>query len=195
MSSSHPAKAKLSEREAVAPHSGERFVFTRTGAESGGEVLAFDFFVEPRGGVPMKHCHGGQTEIFRCLRGELTVTIGGETRTLRPGEEVVLSPGTVHSLFNAGEEEVQCEVEYRPAGRNEDWFKLMSGFAWKHGREMGVLDLAPFLGDVDLYVDGPPKWLQRLLFAGLLKPLALALGRRERVLAAASEAYGRPFAW
>ena len=195
MSSANQQKPRLGEREAALPYSGERFVFTRTSAESSGEVLAFEFFVEPRGGVPMKHCHAGQREHFRCLRGELTVTIGEQTRTLRPGEELVLEPGTVHSLFNAGEEELQCAVEYRPAGRNEAWFRLMSGFAWKYGREMGTLDIAPFLGDVDLYVHGPPRWLQRLLFAGLLKPLALLLGRRKRALAAASVAYGRPFAW
>jgi quercetin dioxygenase-like cupin family protein len=195
MSSSIGSKPLLSEREAAAPSSGERFVFTRTGAETGGEVLAFDFFVAPRGGVPMKHLHDRQAEVFRCVRGELTVTVAGETRKLRPGEEVVLAPGTVHSLVNEGVDEVKCEVEYRPAGRNEAWFKIMSGFVWKHGRDPSVLDLAPFINDVDIYVAGPPRWLQRALFGWLLKPLAIVLGRRERMLAAASEAYGRPFAW
>lgn len=195
MSTALHDKPRLAENEAAAPSAGERFVFTRTGAESGGEVLAFDFFVAPTGGVPMKHFHDKQAEVFRCRRGELTVMVPGETRTLRPGDEVTLPPGTVHALVNQGTDEAYCEVEYRPAGRNEAWFKLMTGFTWKHRREPGLLDLAPFVNDVDIYIAGPPRWLQRALFGWVLKPIAIALGRRRRALAAATAAYGRPFHW
>ena len=35
------------------PVTGERIVFTETGADSAGERLRFDFFVRPGGGVPV----------------------------------------------------------------------------------------------------------------------------------------------
>lgn len=187
--------ARLNENEAASPSSGERFVFTTTTQASKGEVLGFDFFVAPRGGVPMRHYHAGQSEVFRCKRGELTMTIGKETRKLRPGEEVMLARGTLHSLVNEGDEEVHCEVEYRPAGKNEDWFRLLGSYALRHGRDPGMLEIAPFILDVDIVIEGPPRWLQRLLFGLVLRPIAIVLGRRRAMLDAAEEVYGRPFVW
>ncbi|MGZ5970670.1 MAG: cupin domain-containing protein, partial [Polyangiales bacterium] len=173
---------------------GERFVFTKTTRETGGEYLRFDFFVAKGGGVPMVHQHAQQTEVFRGVKGRLTVTVAGERREVGPGEEVILPPGTLHSLANEGTEEVQCEVEYRPAHRSEAWLKLMNALVRKEKRQPTLLELAPFIGDVEFYIAGPPKWMQRLLF-GALRPLSIALGHRERLLAIASETYGSPFEW
>lgn len=176
------------------PKSGERFVFTTTTEDSGGELLAFDFFVAPGGGVPETHRHVKQSEVFRCRRGELTVTVEGETRILRPGDEVHLAPGTRHSLVNAGDTECECAVEYRPAGRNEALLKLMHGYTWRTGKDPGPLAMGPFIGDADLYGPGP-VWLQKALFNGVLKPLGILFGRRRKVMAIAEQNYGRPIAW
>lgn len=168
---------------------GERFEF---GPATDGD-FAFDFFVAPGKGVPMLHAHGRQSEVFRCRAGELTVLLADGERTLRPGEELDLAAGTFHAFVNRGAVEAHCEVEYRPAGRSREWLMLMNAVERAVG-EPGLLDLAPFINDVDLFIKGPPFWMQRAIF-GALRPLAGALGRKERALRLAAEAYGAAFRW
>lgn len=100
----------------------------------------------------------------------------------------------VHAFCNRGTVDAVCDVEYRPAGRNEAWLKLVNAIEKKSGREAGLLDIAPFILDVGIYIDGPPAWLQRALFS-VVKLVAVALGKRAAGLAAASAVYGRPFHW
>ncbi len=177
------------------PVSGERIVFTETGADSAGERLRFDFFVRPGGGVPVAHRHSGQHEHMRCVRGALQVTLDGTDVVLGPGDELTIEPGTTHQMANRGDVEAMCEVEYRPAGRNEEWFRLLHGFAYRHGHDPSLLDLAPFLPAMGILVPKPPEVPQRILIGYVLRPLAILLGRRRRMLHTAQEVYGRPIGW
>ncbi len=187
--------ATLAENVAENALQGERFVFTRSGRDTGGEVFAFDFYVSPGGGMPFNHRHTSQDEVFECVRGRLHLVINGQPRVLQAGETVRVPRGTAHSFCNPGTQEVLCRVEYRPAGRNEEWFRLVNAPVKRFGKAPGLLDLAPFILDMDLYAAGPPLWAQRVLFGWILAPLARLLGRRKRMLRTASEVYGRPFEW
>jgi hypothetical protein len=44
------------------PVTGERFTFTHTAGSTNGELLAFDFALQPGGAVPIPHVHPIQTE-------------------------------------------------------------------------------------------------------------------------------------
>ena len=184
--------ATLSETEIEFGPTGERFRFRSDPTDP--DCFAFDFFVAPGGGVKETHRHCGQSEAFRCVSGSLDVTVDGKLTRLEPGDEVTLPPGSLHSLVNSGDTEVHCEVEYRPAGRNREWFLLHAAFIDRTGREPGLLDIAPFVADVDIYLS-PPLWLQRVAVRWIVGPLAIVLGRRRRMLAFASDAYGRDFVW
>lgn len=186
-------RIQLTETEVSFPSSGERFVFLSPEEER--ERFRFEFFVAPGGGVSQRHCHANQTEWMRCVEGSLELVVDGQPTALRAGEEMTLPPGTFHTLANHGDTEVRCEVEYRPAGRNREWFRLIAAFEHCMGRAPRLLDLAPFLPDVDLFVPGTPRVLQRALFVGVLRPLAILLGRRRRMLRLAEVAYGRAFRW
>jgi hypothetical protein len=142
----------------------------------------------------MRHHHLHQGELFRVKRGELTVHLKAGDKVVRAGEELVLAPGEVHAFTNAGAVEVECHVEYRPAGKNEAWLKLANALTAKLGRDPGLLDIAPFLGEVGMYLEGPPPWLQRVLFA-VLGTIATWMGKKRAGLAAAREAYGDDFRW
>lgn len=187
-----PPTAPQPLEEVLVPTSGERFVFRAP--PPGDDCVAFDFHLAPGGAVPMAHCHARQAEVFRVLSGELTVGVDGTTRVLRPGETLTLAPGTFHTLHNAGAEPCVSAVEYRPAGKNQAWFQILGAVARRRGKEPGLLDVAPFIGEMDMYVQGPPRWVQRVLFA-VLKPVAIALGHRRRALAAAHTLYGQPVRW
>lgn len=170
----------------------ERFVFDR--ARTTAAVLPFDFIVGPGGGLPMKHVHDRQHETFRCVSGELTVLLDKDERILRPGEVIDLPPGTVHAFANRGAVDAVCAVEYRPAGRNEEWLKVVNAIEARNGKPPGILDIAPFILDVGIFIQGPPRWVQVALFS-VLRVVANLLGRKRAGLAAAEAVYGRPFQW
>lgn len=178
--------------DAAFPATGEHFRFLS--APSDPEVFAFEFMVDPGGGVFEAHRHVAQSEVFRCTSGALTVTVDGSVQVLGPGDEVVVSPGALHAMTNAGEVPAVCHVEYRPAGRNRAWFQLNSAFQARTGREPGLLDLGAFIGDVGIFIAKPPIPLQRALFT-VLRPIAIVLGRRRRMLDCAREVYGADFVW
>jgi quercetin dioxygenase-like cupin family protein len=184
---------QLSETEVSFPSSGERFVFVSSDDQH--DRFRFDWFAAPGGGVFQRHCHALQEEWIRCVEGSLGMTVNGQPATLCSGEETTLSPGTFHTLANHGDTEVRSEVQYRPAGRNREWFRLIAAFEHRMGRAPGLFDLAPFLHEVDMYIPGPPRGVQRVLFGGILRPLSVAMGRRRRMLEFFEAAYGRPLRW
>lgn len=182
----------LPENVVVNARTKERFEFDRSRSDEA--ALCFGFVVGPGGGLPMRHVHEGQREVFRCVSGELTVHLSSGDRALTPGDELHIAPGELHAFVNRGSVDAVCEVEYLPAGRNEDWLKIVNAIERVHGREPGLLDLAPFILDVGIFIDGPPRWAQVALFK-LLRPIAVAMGRERSALAAAQAVYGRPFTW
>ncbi|MDX6727366.1 MAG: hypothetical protein QOK49_2171, partial [Baekduia sp.] len=47
---------------------------------------------------PLAHVHGAQDERFVLHEGELTVDLGGERHTLRPGDALEVPRGTPHRM-------------------------------------------------------------------------------------------------
>ena len=46
-----------------------------------------------------------------------------------------------------------------------------------------------------ILVPNPPEVPQRILIAYVLRPIAILLGRRRRMLDMAQQVYGRPISW
>ena len=63
------------------PITGERVVFRRTAADTKGEAVAVEVFVEPHGFVAARHVHPNQEERFEILSGALELRLGAETVT------------------------------------------------------------------------------------------------------------------
>ena len=52
---------------------GERLVFRRTTADSGGAVLSFDYFLRAGRSVPLAHLHPRQEERFEIVSGRARI--------------------------------------------------------------------------------------------------------------------------
>jgi mannose-6-phosphate isomerase-like protein (cupin superfamily) len=78
------------------PITGERLVFTATSAETSGEYVRFECFVEPSGFVAAAHLHPLQEELFEIVEGSITFKVNGQELPTRPGDRVLLpaSSGT-----------------------------------------------------------------------------------------------------
>jgi quercetin dioxygenase-like cupin family protein len=161
------------------PQNGERFTFLETAADTDGELLRVEFVVDPGGAVPALHVHPHQEERFAVRGGLLGWHLDGAEGTARPGELVVIPPGGVHRVWNAGEDPAKTIVEFRPALTLEGWLEAYAALA-AQGRlnEDGVprlLDIAVMGRRYPgvIYAARPPVALQRLatpvlaLIAGL----------------------------
>ena len=60
------------------PITGERLVFTATSAETDGEYVRFECFVEPSGFVAAAHLHPLQEELFEIVDGSITFKVNGQ---------------------------------------------------------------------------------------------------------------------
>ena len=111
------------------PVTGERLVFTATSAETGGEYVRFECFVEPSGFVAAAHLHPLQEELFEIVEGSLTFKVNGQELPTRPGDRVLVPAGTRHQFWNAGECEAHFRCEIRPALEFEQLIETMFSLA------------------------------------------------------------------
>jgi len=111
------------------PVTGERIVFRQTSADTGGEAVVIETFVEPHGFVAAAHVHPYQTEVFEILEGEVGFKAGGETIIAGPGEKVVVEPGTAHRFWNNGDSPARFRCEVRPALQFEQLLASMYALA------------------------------------------------------------------
>ncbi len=150
------------------PVTGERLVFTATSAETGGEYVRFECFVEPSGFVAAAHVHPLQEELFEIIEGSVTFKIDGRELPTRPGDRVLVPAGTRHQFWNAGEEEARFACEVRPALQFEQLIETMFSLARdgktnKRGMpsplRLAVIARAHF---DTVRLPFPPAWIQRV---------------------------------
>jgi quercetin dioxygenase-like cupin family protein len=165
------------------PVTGERLVFRKTAADTQGEAVVVETFVEPNGFVAAAHVHPAQEERFEILAGTLEFKLGRKKIVAEPGDRVVVPAGTAHRFENVGDETAHFVCEVRPALQFEQLIETMFTLAadGKTNRKgmpnplrLAVIARHHF-GDVRLPF--PPAWMQRLGLA-LGAPTGRLLGYR-----------------
>ncbi len=169
------------------PVSGERIIFNRTSADTGGEYLEIELQLAPDGKVPGMHVHPEQEERFEILEGRMKFRMGMRTIEAGPGETVVVPAGKAHKFTNASDDTVVARVTVTPALEMERLLETSVALA-DEGRVLrsGMpkpLDLALFVHEFKDEVRGPgsPGWVQRATLAPLAW-IARRRGRAERYL-------------
>jgi len=87
--------------------------FLETSEETGGDRTLIEVEVAP-GGENDTHFHKTYEEHFEVIEGSLEVLVGGETRTLRPGEKAVAGKNVLHRFRNPTDTPTRFLVELRP---------------------------------------------------------------------------------
>jgi len=141
------------------PVSGERFIFSETAADTGGELLAVEFVVAPDGRVPGGHVHPVQEERFEVVSGRMRFKTGRKTVLAGPGDTLIVPPGTYHRFASAGDDPAVIRVEVRPALKMEQLWETTVALA-AEGRTFrsGLprpLDLALFMREFEDEVQAP----------------------------------------
>ena len=161
------------------PVSGERFIFTKTAADTAGELVAVEFVVDPGGRVPGGHVHPIQEERFEVVSGTMRFRKGRDTVLAGPGDALTVPPATYHRFANAGDSPAVLRVEVRPALRMEQLWETVVALA-QQGRTFrsGLprpVDLALFMREFEQEVQPP---LAPGLVRAATAPLAWLATRR-----------------
>jgi mannose-6-phosphate isomerase-like protein (cupin superfamily) len=160
------------------PASGERIRWLLRSAATGGELVRFEIWTRPRGGVRGTHVHAHSQERFEVLSGRLVLESGDDQRVLLPGEQAAVPAGTPHRWRNGGTDELHMIIELDHPGQFERMLETTfaagrHGHFDRHGR-MRPLAAAALVRRYPNEIAPPwPRWLQRIV----IPPLALA-GRR-----------------
>lgn len=151
-----------------------RLVFKQTAADTNGGLLRFEQFVRGNNPEVPEHYHLRQEERFVVVAGRMGVRAAGSERVLGPGEEVVVPPGTPHTFWNAGDEELHHVVELKPALNMEAFFETVFGLQ-RDGkfplegekRPPNPLQGALIVTEYENYLARPPVSVQKALFPPL----------------------------
>jgi len=153
------------------PATGERFVFLRTSAETGGEVLELEFHVNPGGFSARPHVHWDVEERVKVVSGRVLVTVSGEEQVLGPGESAVVPARQGHMVEVTGDEQAVFVVQVAPARGFEELFETIFGL-YRDGK-IGADGRGNLLQDAVIsrrhnsFLAGPPIFAQRPVLAVL----------------------------
>jgi quercetin dioxygenase-like cupin family protein len=137
-------------------------------AAAGAEQSVIDLDIAPGTGNPT-HFHTRFEETFTVLRGQLSLGLGGQTRTLHAGESVTVPVKTTHFFRNLSGENCRLRISLRPG--NEDFEKAMciyyglkaDGRLRRNGVPRSLADLAVFVYLNNSRMTGIGRVLERLL--------------------------------
>ena len=111
--------------EVVNPATGERVVFLRTAAETGGELLEMENVWTRADHATAPHIHPGMSETWEVMSGRARFLIGDEELLAEPGDVVVAPPGVRHRAWNESGGETRLRITMRPALRWEEFVVRM----------------------------------------------------------------------
>src|SRR5512133_1633509 len=153
------------------PVTGERLVFRKTSADTGGQAVVIETFVQPNGFVAAAHVHPSQEERFEIVHGSVGFKLGGEKLVAGPGQRITVPAGTPHKFWNAGDDVAQFVCEIRPALQFEQLIETMFSLAadGKTNRK-GMPNPFRLAVIANAHLDTvvlpfPPVWAQRLALA------------------------------
>jgi mannose-6-phosphate isomerase-like protein (cupin superfamily) len=91
------------------------------------EALEVEASYRAGGTPPPAHFHPAQDERFEVLEGTMRVRVEDEERELGTGAQIEIGRGQVHQMWNPGAEPARVRWVTTPAGRTEQWFRVLDG--------------------------------------------------------------------
>ncbi|PYI53411.1 cupin domain-containing protein [Paenibacillus flagellatus] len=152
------------------------------GTDREGEYLRLEHAIVRPGAMNGPHSHPILQETFSIVEGNMRFLIDGKTIVAGPGESVRIEPEQVHQAWKEGAPLLRVMHEVRPPGLHWSMFKLLhkleaEGKLNAKGIPSNPLWLGLLWKTMDGYIEGPPRWMQRIALGGLAK-IAAAIGYR-----------------
>ena len=103
----------------------EQIEFLATAADTDGKLVECRMTVAPGRPAPPEHSHPKLEERFAVEHGRMGYVLGDRRLEAKPGETVIVPPGTNHTFWNAGYDPLVVSSEVRPAMRFEDFVETI----------------------------------------------------------------------
>jgi mannose-6-phosphate isomerase-like protein (cupin superfamily) len=168
----------MDDRVIAAGDTGMRIQFREVGADTDGERVTFDMWLDPplESCGPINHIHPVLEEVLAVESGRLAVSLDGDTIMLDPGEEITIPPGVPHHFWNAGPDELHAVATAKPPIDTVAFlcttFGMMRDYPTTDaGLVINQFRLAPVLDEYDdfLYFPTIPVALQKAVIRGLAR--------------------------
>lgn len=142
--------------------------FTRTAAESGGQIHVQEARYPAHSPPAPIHRHPKQDERFVLVEGALLFRVAGKDTLVRAGETLEISRNTFHRAYNPGDVPTLAIWETRPALRTAEFFAAM-GRASRGRARPRLQDAAAILTEFrdEFEMAKPPQLIQRIVFSCL----------------------------
>lgn len=172
------------------PREGQVFVskgegFRQTVLKREGGLVWLELVLEPYAPGPPEHIHTSLPENFIVAEGTLSLLVNGEKKLLRPGESLLVVPGTPHKPFNETDSRVVVKGPLTPEYAIDERFTVFLTQAYGFFDESeannqlpkALLQMSRFSPKYELWLAGPPIILQKIVFFAI-GPTARLLGYR-----------------
>ena len=109
---------KLIVRDEVQPFVGDDGAVVRELASPANSALTRHSFAEirhPPGTASQEHYHTEAEEMYYIIEGQGGIRVDGQTRTIGPGDVVVIAPGERHKVWQEGDGDLVLLVTCVPA--------------------------------------------------------------------------------
>ncbi len=144
-----------------------------------------ELVLEPHAPGPPEHIHTSLPENFIVAEGTLSLLVNGEKKILRPGESLLVNPGTPHKPFNETDSPVVVKGPLTPEFALSEQFTVFLTQAYGFFDESesnrrppkALLQMSRFSPKYGLWLASPPVPLQKTLYF-VIGPTARLLGYR-----------------
>ena len=106
------------------PLRGQTITLKATREETNGSCFIMETVVDPNGRIPF-HIDREVEEFFYVVDGSMTVYVGDETFFAKPGNVIHFPKNVRHAFENSNNIPAKALIVQLPAGKTEDFFKLM----------------------------------------------------------------------
>jgi mannose-6-phosphate isomerase-like protein (cupin superfamily) len=103
----------------------EQIEFLATAADTDGMLVECRIQVAPGRPAPPEHSHPKLEERFSVEHGRMGYVLGDQRLEVGSGGTVIVPPGTNHTFWNAGDDELVVVSGVRPAMRFEDFVETV----------------------------------------------------------------------
>jgi quercetin dioxygenase-like cupin family protein len=163
------------------PATGDLYEYLELSKDTNGERITLKQTLN-KGQLYPTHFHTLQDESFEVLEGKLTIWSEGKTKTLSPGEKMILPKNKPHNHYNNDEEPVSFIQTVSPALDFEYWMENIIGLTTdgkiKNGKAGFLQDLVTLKYlDSKTFLANMPLSLQKILM-NLVGPVGRLFGYR-----------------
>lgn len=171
---------------------GETITFTKTSADTNGQITEVLVTLNANGDGPPTHRHVFQTELFEAIDGKLGLDCGDKKIILEPGQSFTVPANTLHTCYSVDGKEIKFKGIFSPSLSIEYFLtEIFESCNRRNSKEPSPFDACYILQQArgEYYLGGVPTIVQKTIF-----PMIAICGKLFGLVKAKPKNTGKPIA-